>query len=184
MNAPNEPGESAQAPREKLRRVFFALWPDAATRASLVRATRRVVRRSGGRPIQADDLHITVAFLGGVTAPALELARGVPPIEVGAFGLTLDALGFKRRSRILWLACRHISPALTRLEQLLWQRLAQLGFEREARIYRPHVTLARAAQAVDEEVAPVEWPAADLALVESLPVERGVRYTVLERWPL
>ena len=41
------------------------------------------------------------------------------------------------------------------------------------------MTLARRARAVDEEIDPVEWPVAELALVESLPDGRNVHYEVL-----
>ena len=40
-----------------------------------------------------DRLHVTVAFLGGLTEAGLEVARSVPPIAVGPFDLALDRLG-------------------------------------------------------------------------------------------
>src|SRR5690606_10650260 len=55
-------------------RVFYALWPDEETRASLARATRHAVRRCGGRPIRRENLHITLAFLGSVDETGLQRA--------------------------------------------------------------------------------------------------------------
>ncbi len=75
------------------RRVFFALWPDDLTRSALSRATRRAVQECSGRPIAKDRLHLTLAFLGELTPERFALARGVPPIPVGEFELTLDAVG-------------------------------------------------------------------------------------------
>ena len=170
------------APR--LKRVFFALWPDDATRTSLVRATRRGVRLSGGRPIAKERLHVTVAFLGEVDAERLELARGAAPIRVGPFDLVLDLLGVWPQSRVLWLAGREVPDALNTLEHDLWTALEERGFRREERIYRPHVTLARRARAVEETVDPVHWRVTELALVESLPDGRNVHYEVVQRWPL
>jgi 2'-5' RNA ligase len=164
--------------------VFFALWPDDATRSALVRATKRAVRLCGGRPIAKDRLHVTVAFLGGVTEEQLASARSAAPVAVGAFDLTLDLLGVWPQSRVLWIAGRHVPDELNALERELWTRLEQRGFETEQRIYRPHVTLARRARPVDEAVDPVTWRVTDLALVESLPDGRNVHYEVLERWPL
>ena len=169
---------------ERRRRVFFALWPDTATTVSLVRATRRAVRLSGGRPIAKERLHITVAFMGELTEAELAQARSAVPVQTGAFDLALDMLGFWPESRVLMLAPRVVPPVLRDLERRLWEALEQHGFKREPRIYRPHMTLARRARAVEEPVAAVLWRVEDLALVESLPAGRSVHYEVLQRWPL
>jgi 2'-5' RNA ligase len=185
--APESAGDLEEAredlPRDS-RRVFFALWPDAETRARLVRATKDPVRRSGGRPIAKDRLHVTVAFLGNLTPAGLEIASAVPPIRVGAFVFVLDTIGAFAASRTLWLGARSVPPALTDLERRLWEGLVAKGFVREERIYRPHVTLARRARPVDAGVDAVEWPVGELALVESLPVGRNVHYEPLKTWPL
>jgi 2'-5' RNA ligase len=164
--------------------VFFAFWPDAATTVSLARATRRAVRLSGGRPTPKERLHITVAFLGELTEVEFERACGAVPVQTGAFDLTLDLLGFWPESRVLWLAPRVVPAPLRDLERRLWAALEARGFEREPRIYRPHMTLARRARAVDEAVAAVLWRVEDVALVESLPAGGSVHYEVLRRWPL
>jgi len=177
-----EPEEADLGPTR--HRVFFALWPDAATRSAISRATRDAVQASGGRPIAKDRLHLTVAFLGELTAAGLDLARQVPPIAVGGFELVLDALGIWPESKILWLAPQAPPDALGELEANLWDALAERGFRSEERTYRPHVTLARRARPVDAGVAPVRWVVQDLALVESFPDGRNVHYEVLERWPL
>jgi RNA 2',3'-cyclic 3'-phosphodiesterase len=165
-------------------RVFFALWPDDATRAAISRATRDAVRASGGRPIAKDRLHLTVAFLGELSGAGLAVARAVPPISVGGFELVLDALGVWPESKILWLAPSDPPQALGELEAQLWDALVDRGFRGEERTYRPHVTLARRSRALDAAVEPVRWSVGELALVESFPDGRNVHYEVLERWPL
>jgi RNA 2',3'-cyclic 3'-phosphodiesterase len=165
-------------------RVFFALWPDDATRSAISRATREAVRLGSGRPIAKDRLHLTVAFLGELTGDGLAAARQVPPVSVGAFELTLDVLGVWPESKILWLAPASPPPALGELEARLWDALIERGFRGEDRTYRPHVTLARRSRAVDVAVEPVAWSVGELALVESFPAGRNVHYEVLERWPL
>jgi 2'-5' RNA ligase len=188
MSASEPDDDASEEPRDDpprdSRRVFFALWPDAQTRARLARATKDAVRRSGGRPIAKDRLHVTVAFLGNLTPAGLEIASSVPPIAVGAFALALDTIGAFAGSRTLWLGARSVPPALLDLERRLWDALTAKGFIREERIYRPHVTLARRARAVDAQIDPVEWPVAELALVESLPDGRNVHYEPLRTWPL
>jgi len=175
--------EPVDEPRDA-RRVFFALWPDDTTRSALRFATQRAVQASSGRPIAKDNLHLTVAFLGELTADGLAAARAVPPIQVGEFEITLDAVGVWPESKILWLAPMAPPPALGELEARLWDGLADRGFRVEERIYRPHVTLARRARAIEEVVEPVRWPVRELALVESIPYGKNVHYEVLETWPL
>ncbi|HYL02781.1 MAG TPA: 2'-5' RNA ligase family protein, partial [Steroidobacteraceae bacterium] len=67
------------APPERTRRLFFALWPDAAQRTVLAHAVRKAVRNCGGRPVPAESLHVTLAFLGSV--PESRMA------ELGAAGI-------------------------------------------------------------------------------------------------
>jgi RNA 2',3'-cyclic 3'-phosphodiesterase len=174
------------APEERRdgHRAFFALWPDDATRVAISRATRDAVGASGGRPIAKERLHLTVQFLGELTDAGLEVARAVPPIEVGPFELTLDALGVWPESKILWLAPTAPPNALMELEARLRQALVEHGFRAEDRVYRPHVTLARRARPVGAVVAPVVFPVRELALVESFRSASNVHYEVLERWPL
>jgi len=78
--APAAVHEHSQA-REASRRVFFALWPDAAQRAGLAHAIRKPVRSCGGRPVPPENLHVTLAFLGSVPE------RRVPELHRIAFGL-------------------------------------------------------------------------------------------------
>ncbi len=165
-------------------RVFFALWPDDATRAAISRATREVVGISGGRPIAKERLHLTVAFLGELTDQGVEAARAVPPVAVGAFEIVLDLVGVWPESKILWLAPSAPPEALLDLEARLWDGLAERGFVPEERVYRPHVTLARRARPVEAAIESVHFAVGELALVESLPDGRNVHYEVLERWPL
>lgn len=170
--------------RADRHRVFFALWPDGATRSAISRATRAAVQGSSGRPIAKDRLHLTVAFLGELTEAGLEMARAVPPVHVGPFDLTLDAVGLWPESRILWFAPMAPPEPLGELEATLWDELAARGFVADERTYRPHVTLARRARPVEMEVTPVVWPVRELALVESFPDGRNVHYEVLQTWPL
>jgi 2'-5' RNA ligase len=174
----------ADGGRPDRHRVFFALWPDDGVRAAISRLTRAAVQSSGGRPIAKERLHLTVAFLGEVTAAGLEVARQVLPISVGEFELVLDAVSVWPESKILWLAPSTPPAALGELEARLADALVEAGFHGEDRIYRPHITLARRARPVAAAVEPIHWAVRDLALVESFPEGRNVHYEVLGRWPL
>ena len=172
------------AERERRRRVFFALWPDEDTREALVRASRFAVERSAGRATPRANLHVTVAFLGAVSAAELARIRQISSPPAARFVLSIDTLGFRPRARLLWAAPGTVPPALLELESWLWSELAELGISRERRAYLPHVTLARRARHVSETLTLVRWPVAEFVLVESSPGARSSVYEILETWPL
>jgi 2'-5' RNA ligase len=180
MTRPASGPDAARSPPR--RRVFFALWPDAATRRAIVRATRDVVRHCGGRPTPDANLHATLAFLGPITAADLAKVLAAVPPPAAPFDLVLDRLGLWERSQVLWVAPAETPEPLLRLEREVWDLLVELGFARERRAYLPHVTVARKAQAARGTVTPVHWPVDGIALVESKTGPRSPRYEVLKSW--
>ena len=86
------------APPPDRHRVFFALWPDDATRSAISRATRDAVSLSGGRPIAKDRLHLTVAFLGELTTAGLEAANGRKSEAARLLGMNRRTL-YRREER-------------------------------------------------------------------------------------
>jgi 2'-5' RNA ligase len=170
--------------REPKRRLFFALWPDQETRAAVVRATREVVQRSAGRATPAENLHVTLAFLGDVGESEFAQLQHIPPPLIGAFELQIDTLDFRKRPRLLWAVPETLPAALSGLESWLWGRLEDLGIERERRAYRPHVTLARRANYVGDPLAPLSWPVTGFVLVQSSLGPPHSSYEIVKTWPL
>ncbi len=174
------------AERNATRRLFFALWPDDPTRQQLVRETRRAVRRCGGKPVAPAHYHVTLAFLG--TVPAERFDNIVAAGRAVAFAqqeLLFDLVGYWPRPRVLWAAPSRCPPSLNALVSMLWVRLADVGFERDARAYQPHLTLCRkVGRAVKAKLArPVPWSASGFVLVESVVVDGRSSYQVVERFP-
>ncbi|MGH8273453.1 MAG: RNA 2',3'-cyclic phosphodiesterase [Gammaproteobacteria bacterium] len=168
-----------------MRRLFFALWPDAATRSAIRRTTRQAVRQVGGRPVPAENYHLTLAFLGAqpeVRIPALlEAAAGVAPPRGE---LSLDRLGCFSRARVLWLGPERTPSGLRRDAHALWDALAPLGVARERRPFAAHLTLARKIACPPEaQIRPILWRYAGFILAESVTDPRGARYTVIAKWP-
>jgi len=165
------------------RRLFFALWPDDATRRRIAALAREIAPQ----PVPAANLHLTLAFLGPRTAAELDcLQAAAGEVRAEPFELELDFLGGWARKRIQWLGTSHIPAALTALVAALNAALAGCGYEPESRPYAPHITLSRKArQPVSRRLeAPVRWPVGDFVLAESVATDGGVRYEVLARWPL
>lgn len=158
------------------RRLFFAFWPDEALRAALEAARQRVFPLAG-RPVAAAGLHVTAAFLGRVPEsrlPALlELAAPVPPLTI-----RLDRLEHWPKPKVLVAAAGELRPDLRTVVANLWRRLDRLGFARETRPYRPHVTLARDVRHLRPGIPwpAFDWPAERLVLVESVATATGTSY--------
>mgnify|MGYP001826328107 CR=1 FL=1 len=106
---------------------------------------RRGVRASWAR---RPALHLTLKFLGDVEESELpEVVDAVrrASSRVSSFSFDTRSLGAvptPARPRALWIG---VEPAegLTALHGELEGELAELGFERERRRFRPHITLGR-----------------------------------------
>ena len=179
--------EGPASPREKRKRLFFALWPDARVRQSLVQIASRSLKRRG-RAVPAENLHLTLAFLGAVPAAGQRCMENVADkLTVGAFEMVFTHLGHWPRPRVIWSGCEATPEALSALVGGLRAGMLRCGLEPEIRPYRAHLTLARKAS-----VAPtfgaghdlVEWLVRDFHLVESKTLSSGARYEILRSWPL
>ena len=177
----------AEKTRDTLR-LFFALWPDEETRARLVQHTRKITSSSGGRRVPAENLHITLAFLGSIAAHRLEcVLDAAGGIATEEFSVTLDRVGHWPRPQILWFGPEHAPPAMAALAEALWSALERCHVERERRPFSAHLTLARKVRRVPvaaDAVRPVPWVVRDFALVESVTHAQGARYLVRQSWRL
>jgi 2'-5' RNA ligase len=152
-------------------RLFFALWPDARVRAALVERRQHWHWPPRARPTPAARLHATLHFLGDVPReriPALlALRAGMPTDPYG--GLRLDTAALWRGG-IAVLESAAPPAGLAELQARLGALLRREGLATEpAARFRPHVTLARAAQGArpPDTVEPIDWLADEVVLVES-----------------
>ncbi|MET0961446.1 MAG: RNA 2',3'-cyclic phosphodiesterase [Noviherbaspirillum sp.] len=163
-------------------RLFFALWPDSATRAALAALQVPLAQQARGRLVAPKNLHLTMAFLGMQEAPLLPAILGVlDRMALPAMTLQVDCYGYFPRARIAWAGIGQPPAALLALHAELIAALRQcgIGHDRES-AFRPHVTLMRNAAAGGVGAAgPVVWNAPQLALVQSTTTARGSVYRVL-----
>ena len=74
-------------------RLFFALWPKRHLADDLARCASKIQAATGGRRTCAEDLHLTLAFLGAIPPDRVRIARTVADeIKREAFFLQLDRL--------------------------------------------------------------------------------------------
>jgi len=168
-------------------RLFFALVPPASLQRTLALLGHDVAQRAHGRAVPADNLHVTVAFVGA--CPLAQLSQW---IEVGercagrAMRVTLDTLGGFRRTGVAWICQRDPPVALLELGNALGAALSAAGVVMETRPFHPHLTLARNCRGPfpHEPVGPYEWDVGALALMQSRTDADGARYVERYRWPL
>ncbi|HKW42395.1 MAG TPA: RNA 2',3'-cyclic phosphodiesterase [Gemmatimonadales bacterium] len=133
-------------------RLFLALNLPVAVREALWNVTAPL--RDAGMPVKwvrGDGIHVTLKFLGEVAderEPELVAALGRAASGGRALALALGGFGVFpdfRRPRVVWAGIAP-EPALEILQHRIEQEFAPLGFPTEARPFRPHVTLGRAAR--------------------------------------
>lgn len=172
---------------EPSRRVFFALWPDAAALDALEAAASAGEACCGGRRMRRDSLHLTLAFIGAVSSAQLEQLHEIAAgIAAEPYELVLDRLGWWAHNRILWAGCGETPSRQRRLYEALAGALTAAGFQLDPRPHVPHLTLLRHARCdgQPELAAPIRWRVEEFTLVESRPQADGARYHVLKSWPL
>jgi 2'-5' RNA ligase len=168
-------------------------------REAMAHATRKAVRASGGRPVPAENLHVTLAFLGSVAQRRLpELAEvaaagGAAEPESGngssreePLELAFDHLEYWRPAQLLCASPAAPSTRAAALAGRLQARLTEHGFAPDLKPFRAHVTVVRKVVRPGPvgKMQPVLWRFAELALVESRTLREGSLYSVVESYPL
>ncbi|MNN25392.1 2'-5'-RNA ligase [compost metagenome] len=167
------------------KRLFFALPVSDAQRRALAQ-WRRALNLRSGKPVPAENFHVTLLFLGDVDAaqvPAICAAVDQLKRPASAPRLLLDRLQVWPRASALVLEPQQTPTALLQLVYGLHQALLPLGVEAAKREYRPHLTLSRDYRGQPPEAATApEWflTARHFTLYES----RKGAYWPLAQWPL
>lgn len=160
-------------------RLFLALWPEPSVRHLLTVWRDAWTWPKSAAPVDADKLHVTLHFLGGVPSERLPAFLDGFAVPFEPFTLELDRAAVWHNG-IAVLEPSATPPELAALHTRLSEALVALGLHPEARPYRPHVTMARRAggASTPQEGPPVAWDVRGYALVES---KNGV-YTVLRTY--
>jgi 2'-5' RNA ligase len=169
------------------QRYFFALWPDEVVRDRLSTLVSTSLAAEGRRH-SAEDLHITLVFLGQIAPSQQRCAEEVADAIRGKpFEMSIDHTGYWPRPRILWASPRETPQALSQLVSDLTHGLMGCGHDPERRSYKPHVTLYRKARRVEptQLAEPIAWRVREFVLASSAnPGSSGTRYQVMRRWAL
>lgn len=180
-----------------MHRLFIAIRPPEPVRDLLLDTMEGV---DGARWQDADDLHITLRFLGEVATPVAEdLALALGRIRAAPFPLELHGVGHFEKSRqsgshphAVWAKVLDSAP-LEALRRKVDHACAVAALGHDERRFVPHVTLAR----LNSGSGPVggwlaahallragPWQVEDFALFESHLTGSGSHYAEVVRYPL
>jgi len=164
-------------------RLFFAACPDDRTRTRLVRV-QAGFNAGSARAVAADNLHLTLAFLGQVPAAGRECyMHAAAMLEVPRIDITLDRFGYFGKRLLCWFGPSAVPAELQTWQRLLQAAIAPCGY-RVRRRFKPHVTLFRNAGslATPAQVPVVKWQMDRFFLLESVPRDNGVVYLPIEEY--
>lgn len=187
---------------EKNVRAFLAIEPSAEALAAVARLQEKLKREISGaiswtRP---QGNHLTLKFFGNIDRNTVEdicavvkkRAAATPPLllKIEKIGVFPDL----RKPRVLWVGASGDSEKLALLQNKLEADFEVLGFPRENRTFRAHLTLGRIKNARAAEIAEAlkkygefaagEFRACELILFQSRLTPQGAMYTKLAKIPL
>ena len=190
-------------------RLFVAAEPSDAVREAAVAAVQRLRERleimkagRGIRWVPADNMHLTVWFLGEVSdARATAVMDALrPALMTPAVDLRLSGFGAFPPSgppRVLWMGVKRGLEQLARSHDEIGERLRPWGFPQDARAYSAHLTIGRvkeppvgpARAALRQALAHVHADAGscriqELTVFRSRTAPKGAVYERLLRVPL
>ena len=182
-------------------RLFIAAELPGEVKAALAAAQDRL--RRGGPPVRwvaPAAMHLTLRFLGETDAallPSLKAALRDTLATHHAIPLHLTAAGAfpsVGRPNVIWAGIGGDTAALARMAAELDEAVAALGFPREPKPFRAHLTLGRVRREASRELQerlgaairalppldPVEWTADRVVLFRSELRREGPEYTELD----
>ena len=135
-------------------RAFIAIELPAEIQQRLDMVARQVRGGLGGLPgstvrwVSAENIHLTLKFLGDVSLANLDLlkemlqaeAKEHPPFELSVGGL--GAFPNLHRPRVVWVGIQ-APPELAALQSGIESKMEVLGYPREEHPFSPHLTLGR-----------------------------------------
>lgn len=176
-----------------MRKLFVAVnLPDEAKDelASIQRPPSQ-----GVRPTNAQQLHITLHFIGLAASERIEQALNA--VTSAPFSLSIASVGHFQSSDggVILFAKLHFSQELLHLHAQTGEALATTGFQVETRPYAPHITLARCHRVrtpglprgfleQHQGLLLPDFPVTEFVLYSSESSDRGPIYRPIRAFPL
>jgi 2'-5' RNA ligase len=188
---------------ESMMRAFLALDPPPEVLRKII-ALQDTLKKQiprGVRWVNPDGIHLTLKFLGNIFPSHRDGIQSLLPEIVGAhpaFTLSAGRVGVFpgiAKPRVIWVGIGGETRALFALQQDIEEALESIGFPRENRPFRAHLTLGRikdprACQGMETVIAQGQGFAAGsfkadkLLFIKSNLTPAGAIYTHLAKFPL
>lgn len=183
-----EPTGGTRRKAVKRSRMFFALWPDEATRMALARAAIVIPPGSAVRAhwVRTERYHLTLAFLGEIEPLQADAAeRAASEVRAPPFRLCLNAIGHFEGPNVVWIGPQSMPPELSQLKAELDRELLRFGLPVVAGKFTPHITCLRGVREAPDATPPqIDWAVSEFVLVKSVIKPGASNYKIVRRWPL
>jgi 2'-5' RNA ligase len=170
------------------KRLFVGLEIPETSRVALSKIDPRV---RGLRWLPAEQLHLTMSFIGDVDAEYEERLRDtLASVQVPAFFLPIAGVGVfgGERPSVVWAGVGKGHPHLFALHQYIQDAVLHAGLEPDLKPFHPHITLGRARDVSRAALKPFLrkhyesefdlWKVTGFALFSSRLTAEGSIYTV------
>lgn len=131
-------------------RAFIAIDLSESVRSSLSEAQEVIKRQGFGvKWVRPPNIHLTLKFLGNIDVADVERIADAMALATKDYtAISLVAMGVGvfpdiRRPRVIWAGLSGQLEILQDIQRLLDDHLAILGFSKESRGFKAHLTLGR-----------------------------------------
>lgn len=191
------------ADAEKNIRAFLAIEPPESILQSVIRLQEKLKMEISGRVswTRPQGQHLTLKFFGDISTEDVNHIRTAVQNRVApgwSLNLSIEKTGVfpdTRKPRVLWCGVTSDVKKLSTLQKQLDSDFAEIGFPREDRPFRAHLTLARIkdprnvsgiSEALTKHNAFIagEFTCKELVLFQSRLTTQGAVYTKLAVFPM
>ena len=191
------------ADAEKNIRAFLAIEPPESILQSVIRLQEKLKMEISGRVswTRPQGQHLTLKFFGDISTEDVNHIRTAVQNRVApgwSLNLSIEKTGVfpdTRKPRVLWCGVTSDVEKLSTLQKQLDSDFAEIGFPREDRPFRAHLTLARIkdprsvsgiSEALTKHNAFIagEFTCKELVLFQSRLTTQGAVYTKLAVFPM
>jgi len=130
-------------------RLFVAIALDEAIRENLISIQESIQKyQPDAKLVEAENIHLTLRFLGEVSEDTLPQICGVLSIinDYRCFEMELKNIGAfpsVKKPRVIWVGCEDSSFTLKKIHQALESGFKAIGLQPDDKEFSAHITLAR-----------------------------------------